>query len=101
MFKGTNYSNPFAGRAPGGQGPPHPPRKDGYDAPYGGPPQSMGRPGQMMPSRPPVGGRPSGGGQVWSLRPAKSPDNTYTFGNLLAVSPQDFPLPAMELISYF
>lgn len=93
------YSNP--NQAP----PPYPPRKDPYDAPlpgagyaiprpsdydilmtdvhndqrgYGAP-----RPGQMpMPMRSPVGGRSPGGGQVWSLRPAKSPDNTYTFGNL-------------------
>lgn len=25
------------------------------------------------------------------LRPAKSPDNSYTFGNVVAVSPQDIP----------
>ncbi|OJJ44271.1 hypothetical protein ASPZODRAFT_135066 [Penicilliopsis zonata CBS 506.65] len=40
----------------------------------------------QMPAR-----KPPGGGQVWTLRPAKSPDNTYTFGNLVAVSTQDFP----------
>lgn len=45
---------------------------------YGAP---MGRPGQM-PSRPPVGAKPPAGGGTWTLRPAKSPDNTYTFGNL-------------------
>ena len=29
------------------------------------------------------GGRPAGGGgQVWQLRPAKSPDNQYIYGNL-------------------
>ena len=30
------------------------------------------------------GGRPAGGGdgRVWSLRPEKSPANSYTFGNL-------------------
>jgi vesicle-fusing ATPase len=31
------------------------------------------------------GGRPAGGGPggtVWSLRPEKSPSNSYTFGNL-------------------
>ncbi|KAB8077822.1 P-loop containing nucleoside triphosphate hydrolase protein [Aspergillus leporis] len=52
---------------------------------YGTP---MGRPGQppQMPSR--AGGN---SGRTWTLRPAKSPDNTYTFGNLVAVSPQDFP----------
>lgn len=42
-----------------------------------------GRPGQMpMPSRPPVGAKPPAGGGNWVLRPAKSPDNNYTFGNL-------------------
>ncbi|KAF2157882.1 putative vesicular fusion ATPase [Myriangium duriaei CBS 260.36] len=28
------------------------------------------------------------------LRPTKSPDNSYTFGNLCAVSPQDIPQPS-------
>lgn len=46
----------------------------------------------QTPSRHPVGGRaPGASAQVWTLRPAKSPDNTYTFGNLVAVSTQDFP----------
>ncbi|KAL9122614.1 MAG: hypothetical protein Q9187_000828 [Circinaria calcarea] len=31
------------------------------------------------------------GGQVWQLRPAKSPANQFTFGNIVAVSPFDFP----------
>lgn len=44
-----------------------------------------------MPSRPPVGAKPPAGGGNWVLRPAKSPDNNYTFGNLVAVSPSDFP----------
>ncbi|EFQ97860.1 vesicular-fusion protein SEC18 [Nannizzia gypsea CBS 118893] len=55
---------------------------------HGGPP--MGRPGERpMPPRP-TGGR-GGEGQTWSLRPAKSPDNSYTYGNLVAVSPRDIP----------
>ncbi|KAI5290652.1 transport between ER and Golgi ATPase protein [Ascosphaera aggregata] len=29
--------------------------------------------------------------QSWSLRPTKSPDNSYTYGNLVAVSPSDIP----------
>ncbi|MCJ1252771.1 transport between ER and Golgi ATPase protein [Lignoscripta atroalba] len=37
--------------------------------------------------------RHSSGGQVWQLRPAKSPANQFTFGNLVAVSPFDFPAP--------
>lgn len=38
-------------------------------------------PQQMAPS----------GGRTLQLRPAKSPDNSYTFGNLCAVSAQDVP----------
>ncbi|PKY06750.1 putative vesicular fusion ATPase [Aspergillus campestris IBT 28561] len=30
-------------------------------------------------------------GPVWMLRSEKSPTNDYTYGNLVAVSPQDFP----------
>ncbi|KAJ5683771.1 uncharacterized protein N7477_000116 [Penicillium maclennaniae] len=56
---------------------------------YGAPPPSMGRPPQQMPARPPSG-RPAGG-QTWMLNPAKSPNENYTFGNLVAVSPQDIP----------
>ncbi|KAM0092988.1 transport between ER and Golgi ATPase protein [Aspergillus fumigatus] len=90
MFNRNNYPsvpNPFSGRpssrgnASPSQGPP-PPRRDGYDTGY----SPMGGVGH------PVGGRaPGASAQVWTLRPAKSPDNTYTFGNLVAVSTQDFP----------
>ena len=42
-------------------------------------------------SRPPVGGGGGGsGGRAWSLRPAKSPDNSYTYGNLYASSSRNF-----------
>ena len=44
---------------------------------YGGAP--MGRPTS---ARPPVPEKVPGGGNTWMLRPAKSPDNSYTFGNL-------------------
>ncbi|KAL1853492.1 transport between ER and Golgi ATPase protein [Paecilomyces lecythidis] len=54
----------------------------GYGAPQ--PPAE-----RQLPARPPAG-RPQSGA-VWTLRPAKSPDNTYTFGNLVAVSAQEFP----------
>ncbi|KAJ9624013.1 transport between ER and Golgi ATPase protein [Taxawa tesnikishii (nom. ined.)] len=37
-----------------------------------------------------LGGMRSSGRGGIQLRPTKSPDNTYTFGNLVAVSPQDF-----------
>ncbi|KAM5475692.1 transport between ER and Golgi ATPase protein [Microsporum audouinii] len=50
----------------------------------------MSRPGdRSMPPRP--YGDKGGDGQTWSLRPAKSPDNSYTYGNLVAVSPRDIP----------
>ncbi|GIC87158.1 AAA family ATPase SEC18 [Aspergillus udagawae] len=108
------------GNASPGQGPPLP-RRDGYDTGhppmsgagyeqlphqfdhdvqmtdaynhsrgYGTPPP---RPGySQTPPRNPVGDRaPGASAQVWTLRPAKSPDNSYTFGNLVAVSTQDFP----------
>ncbi|KAJ5916249.1 hypothetical protein N7504_000264 [Penicillium tannophilum] len=55
----------------------------GYGAPS---PQNMGRPQQPMPGR-----MPSASGQTWTLSPTKSPNDNYTFGNLVAVSPQDIP----------
>ncbi|KAL2001113.1 hypothetical protein VTN02DRAFT_2218 [Thermoascus thermophilus] len=87
--RGSGYSNP-------NQGPPPAQYRDDYGAGYGAPSPQMGRPVEKpLASRAPVGGRPApgaaAGGRVWTLRPAKSPDNTYTFGNLVAVSPQDFP----------
>ncbi|CAG8188472.1 unnamed protein product [Penicillium nalgiovense] len=42
-----------------------------------------------MPSRMQSGQR--GGGPTWTLHPSKSPNDNYTFGNLVAVSPQDIP----------
>ncbi|KAJ6058607.1 uncharacterized protein N7446_008190 [Penicillium canescens] len=56
---------------------------------YGGPPAPGGRPPQQMPSRMPAGQR--GPGPTWTLQPSKSPNDNYTFGNLVAVSPQDIP----------
>ncbi|EOA84868.1 transport between ER and Golgi ATPase protein [Exserohilum turcicum] len=65
------------------------PRMAGYDnrqAPgYGAPPPAA----QRMPARAPQGG--GGGGPARQLRPIKSPGgNAYAFGNIVAVSPQDF-----------
>ncbi|WEW54950.1 transport between ER and Golgi ATPase protein [Emydomyces testavorans] len=66
---------------------------DGNNGPrgYGGPPAGRA---SALPSRP-GGGRmmPTSGAneQTWTLRPAKSPDNSYTYGNLVAVSPRDIP----------
>ncbi|CAI7612798.1 unnamed protein product [Penicillium discolor] len=68
------------------------PMTDVYDdlRGYGGPPPPGGRPPQQqMPSRMQSGQR--GGGQTWTLHPSKSPNENYTFGNLVAVSPQDIP----------
>eukprot|EP00136_Aspergillus_niger_P010194 XP_003188590.1 vesicular-fusion protein sec18 [Aspergillus niger CBS 513.88] len=97
MFNRNNYPsvpNPFGSR---------PSRGDGYTTPaqgqnpypsspagYGAPPQYTGRPPQMPP-RNPVGEKSVSSGRSWTLRPTKSPDNTYTFGNLVAVSAQEFP----------
>jgi vesicle-fusing ATPase len=36
--------------------------------------------------------RNPGQDQTWFLRPERSPHDSFTFGNLLAISPQDFPL---------
>ncbi|KAJ5095335.1 hypothetical protein NUU61_004691 [Penicillium alfredii] len=57
---------------------------------YGGPPLPPGKSPQQMAARVPAGGRP-GGGPIWTLHPSKSPNDNYTFGNLVAVSPQDIP----------
>ncbi|KAJ5989186.1 hypothetical protein N7481_004396 [Penicillium waksmanii] len=43
-----------------------------------------------MPTRPPVGGGRTGGPE-WKLQPSKSPNDNYTFGNIIAVSPLDIP----------
>ncbi|PYH82805.1 vesicular-fusion protein sec18 [Aspergillus uvarum CBS 121591] len=96
MFNRNNYPsvpNPFGSRPSRGDGYTAPNQPGGYPAAgpggYGAPPQSMGRP---SPSHmPPRSEKPASSGQTWTLRPAKSPDNVYTFGNLVAVSTQDFP----------
>ncbi|RMZ87482.1 hypothetical protein DV736_g5290, partial [Chaetothyriales sp. CBS 134916] len=38
-----------------------------------------------------AGSHGGGQGQVWRLTPVKSPDNSFTFRNLVAVSSQEFP----------
>ncbi|BCR93666.1 AAA family ATPase SEC18 [Aspergillus luchuensis] len=82
--RGDGYTNPPQGQSP------YPSRSGASPAGYGAPPQYTGRPPQMPP-RNPVGEKPVSSGRSWTLRPAKSPDNTYTFGNLVAVSAQEFP----------
>ncbi|CRL19352.1 ATPase, AAA+ type, core [Penicillium camemberti] len=89
MFNRGNIPNAFGSSGqPSPQGHPNP-----NQAPprgYGGPPPPGGRPPQQqMPSRMQSGQR--GGGQTWTLHPSKSPNENYTFGNLVAVSPQDIP----------
>ncbi|KAJ5561400.1 ATPase AAA-type core [Penicillium sp. DV-2018c] len=121
MFNRGNFSNPFGSSgqpSPQGYSNPNqaPPRYDtdrfrspsasylaptrDYDEPmtdvhndtrgYGGPPPPGGRPPpQQMPSRMQSGQR--GTSPTWTLHPSKSPNENYTFGNLVAVSPQDIP----------
>ncbi|KAJ5182028.1 hypothetical protein N7449_012175 [Penicillium cf. viridicatum] len=67
MFNRGNIPNPF-----GSSGQPSP---QGHPNPNQAPPTSGQR----------------GGGQTWTLHPSKSPNENYTFGNLVAVSPQDIP----------
>lgn len=78
------------GPAPGQQVP-----SAGYDPRAGGPGgRSPGYPpAQQVPARRPApGGAPGGGGRQVQLRPVKSPGgNAYAFGNVVAVSPADFP----------
>jgi vesicle-fusing ATPase len=73
------------------------PMTGGYDSRlgYGTPPSYPNGPlsTQNMPSRSSRGS--GGGGRQWHLTPEKSPDNSFTFRNLVAVSPQDFP-PSRE-----
>ncbi|KAJ6028257.1 hypothetical protein N7540_003833 [Penicillium herquei] len=73
-----------AGRTPDGDVP----MTDAYTNSRGNPapPQQMGRSPQPMPGR-----MPSGGSPTWTLHPSKSPNDNFTFGNLVAVSPQDIP----------
>ncbi|KAK0103637.1 transport between ER and Golgi ATPase protein [Cadophora gregata] len=101
---------PKAGREQAGYGrPPQPPPRDDtpmagvYDdrAGYGdarggyGSPAPPPRQSQPMPSRPPVGRGMASPARKVQLRIAKVEDKTlanqYIFGNLCAVSPQDFP----------
>ncbi|EUC27870.1 hypothetical protein COCCADRAFT_110603 [Bipolaris zeicola 26-R-13] len=92
-------------RVPGlpGSSPRPPPRNEGYGQPQQPPqqqpprnydPRMAGYGGAPPPAtqRMPVPARQGGGGgPVRQLRPIKSPGgNAYAFGNLVAVSPQDF-----------
>ncbi|KAJ5338549.1 hypothetical protein N7452_005277 [Penicillium brevicompactum] len=79
MFNRGNIPNPFSS---GGN-----PPSQGYSSPSQAPPRGHGGPPpQQMPAR---GQR--GPGPTWNLQPTRSPNDNYTFGNLVAVSPQDIP----------
>ncbi|KAI9797716.1 MAG: hypothetical protein M1825_005708 [Sarcosagium campestre] len=57
------------------------------------PPSQYGAPQRVPVGRVSSGARPPTSGQSWRLKPAKSPADMYTFGNVVAVSPQEFPKP--------
>ena len=99
MFNRNNLPNPFGSRpdgapripsggAPGGYGRPGEPqqaqRSTGYGA-YDEFPKGYGDNMEKVPSRALVGrqapARSGGSGKALFLRPAKSPDNSYTFQN--------------------
>ncbi|KAL3456352.1 P-loop containing nucleoside triphosphate hydrolase protein [Aspergillus heterothallicus] len=96
MFNRNNYSNPFGS---------NPPQRDGYSRPpqgypphgapdvgaYGAPQQRRPAPGGGRPPvQAPMGGRHAEEGS-WILSPKESPNKECQFGNLVAVSTQDFP----------
>lgn len=97
--------NDYDTRMGGGYDSPPPPRKSDYDTSMGGayddprgyggsrdyPPSQSGRTPQKPMSSRPGGGSGGGGyranndgagGKEWHLHPAKSPDNSYIYGNL-------------------
>lgn len=105
-FSMFNRDNLFGGRSQQPQQPPSrspqppsrgpDPRYQQHD-PYAQEPKGYPPPGNMR-SPPPSQGhqRSHSGGQRIQMRPAKSPDNTFTFGNISAVSAQDIP-PSHEV----
>ncbi|KAI5296030.1 transport between ER and Golgi ATPase protein [Ascosphaera atra] len=94
MFNRGNFFGSSSGgdkRAPSGNYTPYSPApsSSGYsDSPRQRPAHNFSSPNPAMPTRAP---RPQGSGQQWALRPTRSPDNSYTYGNLVAVSPLDIP----------
>ena len=114
LFGGRDQSpqqpprDPYAQRPPGGYT--QAPSRGDYDTPMNGyDGRSSGHsPAPSYQSQPPLpsrnmqqpprqGGHQRGGsrGQMWRLSPVKSPDNSFTFRNLVAVSSQEFP-PSRE-----
>ncbi|KAF2457559.1 P-loop containing nucleoside triphosphate hydrolase protein [Lineolata rhizophorae] len=100
MFNRNNYPglpNPLSGRQDAS---PRPPRGDqppqpNYSRPAQYPPQRQSGSGGGYPppqqQRMPVGRGAAPPGRSMQLRPDKSPNDMYTFGNLVAVNPRDFP----------
>ncbi|KAL4962357.1 AAA family ATPase SEC18 [Aspergillus stella-maris] len=91
MFNRNNYSNPFGSNPP--------PQRDPYSRspnPRQGAPDAggYGAPAPRRPAPPPA---PMGeqkqhsGGGGWTLSPKESPNKECQFGNLVALSSQDFP----------
>ncbi|KAI1610503.1 vesicle-fusing ATPase [Exophiala viscosa] len=77
-----------------GRGPYDTPMMNGYDSAPPPPPRQSGGGGSGFRIAPrPRSSKPSskGGSHIMTLQPAKSPDNSYTFRNLVAVSTQDLP----------
>ena len=69
---------------------------DRYDEPYDRPPANNQRPfyGGVPPEKHDYSrgqSRQGPGGQTWRLQPVKSPEDNFIYGNLVAISPFDFP----------
>ena len=95
MYNRNNLPNPFGSRPDGQTRPPagqnHPPREQ-----YPPPSQYRDEKPRGSYQQPTShGNRGAGGGRTVVLRPAKSPNNEYTFRNWVAVSPADIP-PSRE-----
>jgi len=91
MFGSRNpRPTPPRQQPPPGQGPyswipPDDSDRYGGSRGYEGPPEKMDHP------RGPPRAISQTGGQTWHLQPTKSPHNQFTYGNIVAVSPFDFP----------
>lgn len=78
---------------------------DRYGDPHGHPPAKNQRP--YYDDAPPEKheysrgqSRQGPGGQTWQLQPVKSPENKFIYGNLVTVSPFDFPPNSGSSSSY-
>lgn len=101
----TPPSQPPSQQPPGPYSRIPPGSSDRYGDPHGRPPVNTQRPyydGAPPEKRDYSRGqsRQGLGGQTWQLQPAKSPADSFTFGNLVAVSPFDFPPSQVNSDSY-